>query len=237
MFNSISTVKRILILLIGVGFLHTALADFYVIPIKPKTAGSGCVAWYGLEYCEMVSATTGKTWLDRNLGATQACSAYNDTACYGDYYQWGRYTDGHEKSNATVMSPSILSDSLVAGHSAFIINSTSPYDWVADGVDNNGSLRAANWNPCPPGYRIPTANELVAENISDSDDAFSKLKLPSAGYRHINNGSMGSQGSFGYVWSMSPNGSNAWSLGFSSGYANMYVNYRAFGFSVRCLKE
>jgi len=44
MFNSISIVKRVLMLLIGVGFLHTALADFYVIPIKPKTAGSGCVA-------------------------------------------------------------------------------------------------------------------------------------------------------------------------------------------------
>jgi hypothetical protein len=33
-------------------------------------------------------------WLDRNLGATQVATKVDDSAAYGDYYQWGRAKDG-----------------------------------------------------------------------------------------------------------------------------------------------
>jgi len=52
---------------------------------------------HGVTYGTVTSPYTGRVWLDGNLGASQVCTAYNDSTCYGDYYQWGRGTDGHEK--------------------------------------------------------------------------------------------------------------------------------------------
>jgi hypothetical protein len=42
------------------------------------------------------SSKTGRVWLDRNLGATQVATSFDDSAAYGDLYQWGRAKDGHE---------------------------------------------------------------------------------------------------------------------------------------------
>jgi hypothetical protein len=204
--------------------LHSAYADFYVIPIKPKTAGPGCVAYYGLEYCEIVSATTGKIWLDRNLGSPKVCSAYNDTQCYGDYYQWGRNADGHQKSDSITSNTRL--GSLGAKSDKFVIGYE---DWTVS--DGNGSLRSANWNPCPPGYRIPTIDELSGENVGDRDGAFSKLKLPAAGEREIIYGSLDRRGSYGFVWSASPTYRFVF---YSSAYTA--INYPTRGLSVRCLK-
>ncbi len=40
---------------------------------------------------------SGKTWLDRNLGAYRYPVSTVDEAGYGDLYQWGRKMDGHQK--------------------------------------------------------------------------------------------------------------------------------------------
>jgi hypothetical protein len=45
-----------------------------------------------------VTSTTGKIWMDRNLGASRVATSVSDTLAYGDLYQWGRGTDGHEKT-------------------------------------------------------------------------------------------------------------------------------------------
>jgi uncharacterized protein (TIGR02145 family) len=195
---------------------------------------------------------TKRVWIDRNLGASQVCTAYNDSACYGDYYQWGRNTDGHEKttsSNQELNSSNQVSDITNVGHSDFLISSgTYSYDWAKD-ADSNGSLRSANWSKtdgtsvCPVGYRVPTFDELRAETVDlsgfdDRSDAFeSFLKLPSAGFRFYDSGSMNYQGSRGIVWSSSPNGSNASYVYFLSSSADWFSRYRAFGFSVRCIKD
>ena len=47
------------------------------------------ITFKNFEYKVIISPITGKKWLDRNLGATQACTSSTDKACYGDYYQWG----------------------------------------------------------------------------------------------------------------------------------------------------
>lgn len=190
--------------------------------------------WKGLQYNTITSPVTQKVWLDRNLGATQVCTSSTDTACYGDYYQWGRDTDGHE-SNVSDTNTTLATNLNTTGNSSFITNSSSPYDWTA--LDSNGALRSANWSKtdgssvCPVGYKVPTKAELVAETISSSADAFTKLKLPSAGYRDFISDSLLNQGSQGYIWSSSLNGSYSWYLKFdSSGFGG-----RAGGQSVRCL--
>lgn len=39
---------------------------------------------------DVTNPTTGKTWMDRNLGASQAATSSTDDLAYGDLYQWGR---------------------------------------------------------------------------------------------------------------------------------------------------
>ncbi|MEA2018242.1 MAG: hypothetical protein U9N59_07325, partial [Campylobacterota bacterium] len=36
-------------------------------------------------YSTITSSVTGKIWMDRNLGASRACTSFDDTQCYGDY--------------------------------------------------------------------------------------------------------------------------------------------------------
>jgi hypothetical protein len=88
----------------------------------------------GLEYQFVTNPTTGRTWLDRNLGATRVATAYNDSDAYGDLYQWGRLTDGHEKRTSSTTA--VLSATDVPGHGDFILSPSSPYDWRNPQNDN-----------------------------------------------------------------------------------------------------
>jgi hypothetical protein len=95
---------------------------------------------------------------------------------------------------------------------------------------------------CPDGYRLPTEAEWEAERNSwssnDASGAFnSPLKLPVAGRRSNSNGSLNDVGSGGHYWSGAVDGAVSRSLGFFSSHANMRSSDRAFGLSVRCLKN
>jgi hypothetical protein len=57
-------------------------------------------------------------WLDRNLGATQVATKVDDSAAYGDYYQWGRAKDGHQSSTSSGINAK--STDIVSGHGKFI---------------------------------------------------------------------------------------------------------------------
>jgi len=130
---------------------------------------------------------TGRTWMDRNLGASQVAINSTDALSYGDLYQWGRGTDGHQlRTSGTTETTSISED---PGHPNFILLfKRITGDWL-DTQDNNlwQGVDGVN-NPCPTGFRMPTLVEWEAERASwISDDAAgafdSPLKLPKAGYR------------------------------------------------------
>jgi hypothetical protein len=73
---------------------------------------------------------------------------------------------------------------------------------------------------------------------NDDAGAFaSPLKLPVAGYRSYGNGSLGPVGSYGYYWCSTVTGTDALYLYFFSSAAYMDYSTRAFGASVRCLKD
>ena len=44
---------------------------------------------------------TGRTWMDKNLGASQVAISFDDVNAFGDLYQWGRASDGHQLRNST----------------------------------------------------------------------------------------------------------------------------------------
>lgn len=187
-----------------------------------------------------IVASAGQIWMALNLGASQVATSSTDPAAYGTLYQWGRLSDGHEYRSSSTTTD--LSNTDVPGHGSFILASFDPWDWRSPKNDNLWQGVAGVNNPCPSGFRLPTATEWEAEQASwDSNDSAgaygSPLKLVSAGYRHLNDGTLFSVGSNGSYWSSTVDGSNSRYLSFYSGYASMGYGYRAYGFSIRCLKD
>lgn len=189
---------------------------------------------------DVTNPATGKTWRDRNLGASQVATSSTDAEAYGDLYQWGRLDDGHQVR--TSPTTTTLSNSDVPGHGNYIRAPNYPYDWRSPQNNNLWQGVSGTNNPCPPGYRLPTDAEWNAERLSwSSDDAAgafnSPLKLPLTGHRNYNDGSLGSAGSYGNYWSATVSGTNSLRFTFYSSGAYSATNSRAMGQSVRCIKD
>ncbi len=157
---------------------------FYILPTKGSITPPPTVE------------SAGQIWMDRNLGASQvATNAFYDVAAYGDLYQWGRYTDGHEKRISGTTSTVSSSDQ--PGHASFItVSWSSNYDWRWPQNTNLWQGVYGGNNPCPPGFRLPTATEWETERLSWSSKnamgAFdSPLKLVTASYRSATGGNYG----------------------------------------------
>jgi uncharacterized protein (TIGR02145 family) len=190
---------------------------------------------------DVTNPTTGKIWMDRNLGATQVATSSTDANSYGDLYQWGRPADGHQCRTSTTTAT--LSSIDQPAHGNFIPSNSGPFDWRSP--QNANLWQGVNGvnNPCPSGYRIPTETEINAERLSWSQDnsagAFaSPLKLPAAGYRFYNSGNLLNVGSYGVYWSSTVlNITYSRFLNFYSSTASMSGGSRAYGLTVRCLKD
>jgi hypothetical protein len=209
------------------------------ITVLTYPVGSVFCASVATQVVDVTNPTTGKTWMDRNLGASQVATSSTDAAAYGDLYQWGRRSDGHQCRNSATTAT--LSSTDQPGHGDFITVSTSPLDWRSPQNDNLWQGVIGVNNPCPSGYRLPTEPELNAELLSwgsnNAAGAFaSPLKLPMAGLRG-GNGLLGNVGSLGFYWSSSVSGIDFRNLVFISNFAIVSDGSRAFARSVRCLKE
>ena len=138
---------------------------------------------------EVVNPTTGKIWMDRNLGASRAATSMTDELAYGDLYQWGRRADGHQCRNSNTITT--LSSTAQPDHGDFIIETVeNDYNWGdPQNFDLWQGVNGIN-NPCPTGFRLPTIAELKAELFSwsseDSAGAFaSPLKFTMSGTRSV----------------------------------------------------
>lgn len=186
---------------------------------------------------DVVNPITGAIWMDRNLGAFDVPSNIRDVASYGDLYQWGRSTDGHQCPIS--QSTNILSSSEQPGHGEFIVPNSGS-DWLSPG--NNSLWQGVNGtnNPCPQGYRLPSNAELDAERLSwsqnNSAGAYaSTLQLPIAGGR--TGSSSGQSAPSSSYWTSTISGTNAQSILIQSNNAVMSSVGRYFGASIRCIKD
>ena len=189
---------------------------------------------------DVTNPTTGKTWMDRNLGASRVATSSTDVAAYGDLYQWGRGADGHQCRNSATTAT--LSSTDQPGHGNFILAPNSPGDWR--NPQNTNLWQGVNGvnNPCPSGYRLPTETELNTERLSwNSYNSFgaytSPLKLPMTGDRGGGSASLSAVGTGGYYWSQTISSTASLYLLFYSTDAFTLAISRSFGISVRCIKD
>ncbi len=68
------------------------------------------------------------------------------------------------------------------------------------------------------------------------DDEFPNNRVL-AGYRYCSSAALSNVGSGGYYWSSSVTGSSSYYLDFNSSSATMNYSIRAYGFSVRCVRD
>src|SRR5688572_8260071 len=84
------------------------------------------------------SPVTGRKWLDRNLGAPNTPSVYDDWTNKGYLFQWGRAADGHQLviraattggTTAVNGTTTIRSGNDNPGHALFVVTTADPFDW------------------------------------------------------------------------------------------------------------
>jgi hypothetical protein len=200
----------------GSSFTISHLASGGVAPVD-KTVTYGTV--------NGIAGEPAKCWITRNLGASQQATAVSDNteASAGWYWQFNRKA-GY-KHDGTTRTPNTTWISS--------INETS--DWTTDK------------DPCTielgTGWRIPTSTEWTNVDASGSwtnwNGPFgSALKLHAAGCLFYSDGSLNSRGSYGhYLSSTQYDATNGWYLSFYSGYSVMYINNKAYAFTIRCIRD
>jgi uncharacterized protein (TIGR02145 family) len=211
----------------------------------------GCYWWSdnvcrGVSESETVESANGRIWMDRNLGAFSVAQSVDDSEAYGDLYQWGRDSDGHQLRISETTST--LSSTDNPSHTYFILAPESPRDWRTPQNDNLWQGVAGTNNPCPAGFRLPTVTEWETERLSwssnNSAGAFgSPLKLVVAGKRDYGDGAFNYVDSVGHYWSSTlysdtyNKRQDSRNLLFDSNGALATYGTRANGYSVRCIKD
>ena len=202
-----------------------------------------------------VRAKDGKIWLQQNLGSPQVAFHHNDEGSYGDYFQWGRWDDGHQVANSPAITggSSVLNPSNIpSGNPNFIVGQTAGTRWWGTGglaTDTWSGSSATSTNgkdPCVAlgaGWRSPTAADW--ENVKRYEDLegsmaahMSNLKLPAAGYRDAYGGFV-FQGGESYYWSSTANNIYATGLFISDNTyaATLHATERGQGYNCRCVKD
>ena len=212
---------------------------------------------HSVTYGIIISTTTGRKWLDRNLGAPNTPSSEDDWANFGDLFQYGRLADGHQIINRNGPTDAEMSGKNgttnsdwtgggvveysttdVPGHSKFIVlDGLAPADWRKPQNDNLWQGVNGINNPCPTGWRIPTKAEWVAENLTTITDGYSKLKLTKTSVRSFDNRFFQSASSGNY-WSTTIEGDPTGIVRMRLYTTNVIVaQSRGNGMACRCIKD
>jgi hypothetical protein len=188
---------------------------------------------------DVTNPATGKTWMDRNLGASQVATSSTDAAAYGDLYQWGRGNDGHQCRNSATTAT--LSSTDQPGNANFILSQNTPYDWRSPQNTNLWQGVNGGNNPCPSGYRLPSQiefqNELSSWSVSTPIGAFNtSSKYTIGGSRNNTDGLLYQLNSSGYYWSNTIFNQVSWLLSINGNSSLTYTG-RGVGMSIRCIKN
>ena len=201
-------------------------------------------------------------WMDRNLGATN--NTPGDVGCMGLYYQWGRkdpfpgpttVSGSAEKTlygavtsitkTAVAASPNLVP--AIQNPATFYCGTGAKYyDWYSNSSTHNDALWGFSktvYDPCPVGWKVPAngawPSSLTTITWLSYGATFADGWYQASGYCDGRGGAFYDVGNSGYYWSSTVNSTGAYCLGFVRGYVipPSGVLSRAFGCSVRCVKE
>lgn len=209
-----------------------------------------------------LTSSTGKIWMDRNLGANRAAQSITDNSAYGCLYQWGRGNDGHANINYTSATngiklasgwPNNIRSTTETPNNTLIYSEEPTYsDWLV--TPNPNLWQGVNGvnNPCPTGFRLPTIDEIQAEltaySITATNINSAYTNGPNGGFKFVlggfryygDSGNLVSvPGNFGFyhVSSVNSDGTSK-RLRISSNFVNTTQPVqRNIGHSVRCIKN
>ena len=206
-----------------------------------------------------VSAVDFKLFKCHNLGVDTSRDpfSYQGGAINGDLYQWGRKADGHQIRNSstiatqatTILAMNPSTNTVVARYITSFDNwltLTNNILWGNGDPLNVNPGKGAN-DPCPLGFEVPSQSqwtEIINNNSwswTGNGILFGEfLYLPAGGGRSDTDGGVGQVGITGFYWnSLGENGITAGYLRINSSGpgSTMVSNYRANGYSVRCVSE
>lgn len=193
-----------------------------------------------------VTSSTGQIWMDRNLGASKVATSSYDMEAYGDLYQWGRGTDGHEKRDSETIYDLSVYDN--PGHGYFILTQSSePGDWRSPQNNDLWQTDTAINSPCPEGFRLPTTEEFALEREEWVNHALqhaleSPINFVMSGIRLFHDLGNTNFSPGACYWTSTIDGERAQSLFFSPSNPAPFDTYlgstqRAMGCSVRCIQN
>ena len=146
----------------------------------------------------------------------------------------------------------------------FITRNSHNNDWYYTGLSSTDNTRWQSektiYDPCPVGWRVPDGGDngvwSTSKSMSSSDSRSydntnegmnfsgdfgesSTIWYPASGFRTYYDVTLCDVGHYGMYWSVTPNSNNAYYLLFNSkgGVGPTNNDYRAYGLSVRCMKE
>jgi len=218
------------------------------------------VVFDNLEFSEPLYAidsennVTSKRVADR-FWSTVNCGS-KVTSNKGLLYQWGRkYGQACSGSvtTKTITSLITLTDGNADSLKSKFFNVTSGDTWcIGAGVGEDKGW-PTEYDPCPFGWKIPTEDDLTAlMNVGSQWTSIESqngrrfpatgeeyIFIPAVGYRDRTSGSIGSAGSYGYLWCSSPNSntSKALTLKTMDTEVDFATVSRANGFSIRCVQD
>ncbi|MCB4764753.1 MAG: fibrobacter succinogenes major paralogous domain-containing protein [Sulfurovum sp.] len=219
-----------------------------------NSTSSVSIMHHGFVYKPILSQS-GRTWLDRNLGAIDVLESPSDQASYGYYFQWGRPKDGHQFSYSDKVN--LQAETITPPHDKFITVNSSATDWVVASVegidvDSDGTKRERFLSKidgtgiCPLNYRIPTAEELRNEYLLETitTESNSILKFPLAGIRNSVDGNItedantiSAENAVGYyLTSESALNGQVKIFFLNQSMGKIIKKDRAYGYSARCIK-
>jgi uncharacterized protein (TIGR02145 family) len=186
-------------------------------------------------------------WLDRNLGATAVTGQAGATlaALTGYLYQWGRSTDGHQIPTSSLSSTK--ETNAFSTSSNFITTSTQNENWLTSNPTDLWANESSPNNPCPPGFRVPTATEFLTmingqwELPNGNLNGESYFKIPDVNLRFHFNPGFGGFVAGDLVQDISEYWTSTAQTGVTATRVSIVGNSqndpRAFGFPVRCIKD
>lgn len=222
-----------------------------LVTLNSTTQSAGTNIYPGTPYSVVAfnfgGSVGSKTYAPVNMGYIAV------TRPYGLLYQWHRKY-GQDKTGVTITAGPV---SLAIGNDYNNRNIfyTSNANWCS--VNQTTWSMTDAYNPCPPGWKVPTKAEMEAlltlgytSTNSGLDgqsgiwiggnhatDHVGSLFLPNGAARNGGSGDLANSSSKGIYWvSESANGNSNFGLGFDSGSRNTLQQNKSSGYEIRCVK-